>query len=453
MTNKETLPLFKTPAAGQIQELAGNAKIPSKESLPGLIAGAQPTFKPTAAPATATPATPPPVQSPQPQPAVVAAPTAVPQTAPKDPEVTAASGQATPQTNSTSEQVTQAPPTPTPTPIPADGGYTADDPNESTRLSQAQVDATGPSLGDMMGSVSKIFTTRFSGKDLADKRYTDPEYIESKQGYDEGGFEGIQNYVTPEAVPGEGTNAVIDWIKKKAAEYTPGKLDRSERLWDEASVLEGRMRDPVSQGYTSQWGTHYSPGYLNPEASKQMQEDVLRQRVENPAPNTGDPSYNPGMLGGNIQQQQQDIVSGRVQAGQPIQPKLSLIVPPQPQQQDLSASQSRAATPLPVPAAKVAEAIYNTDALPPGVSGGSVAMDWIKNLFKSTPKPQAVDELPVNKVPTLTSGESPFIVKQPPLNLPPAKGAVGAIGVTPNAVPQFKEYTDDQGVVRYEIVQ
>lgn len=469
MTTKETVPTFGTAPAGQIQTMADNKKLTDKGAIPGMIAGAQPSFKPTAAPVVAGANPPPPIQPPQPQPKI--APVEVPKTAAIPPEVTAASGQATPQTAQTKEQPTQAPPTATPTstPIPPDGGYTADDPSESAGLTQEQLSATGMSLGDLMTGASNFLTAQPKiGTALADKRYTDPSYVESTQGFDEGGMEGVDKYVTPEAVPGEGTNAVIDWIKKKAAEYTPGHLDRSQRLEDEWQVMAGRMRDPVSQARTSQYGTHYSPGLLQPDASKAMQEDILERRVANPPPATGGPDYSPGELDPNKIRAAQEILQNygaqqsTARAQMPPQesgdPGRAGGIPTAPPPTATTGASTKAA-PLPVEASKVAQAIYSQgEALPPGVSGGTVAMDWIKNLFKGSPaqpKPVVVDELPVKKVPTLMPGQTPFIVQQPPLNLPPGKGQPGAIGVQPGELTKgmVRSYTDDQGVERFEVVQ
>lgn len=371
----ERTPMFNQkpitqPKTAQVNTFGTTASPPLARMEPGLkgaLAGA--TMAPKMQMAEESP-----VDTTRTQMAAPVTPTVVPKTAPIPSETTAAAGEPTPQTASTVTQSTQAPPTPTPSPLP-NGGYTADDPNESTRLTQAQVDDTGMSLGAMV-SGARDFLTRDPkiGTALADKRYTDPQYVESTQGFDESGMEGVDKYVTPEAVPGEGTNAVINWIKQKAAEYTPGHLALPQQREDEFQVLAGRMRDPVSQGYTSQWGTHYTPGYLDPNAAKQLEEQVLQGRIDNPAPATG-ATYSPGMLNpADIQAQQSQDYAAQQSAAQVQMPPQESGDPGRAGGIPMTTTGSAKRAPLPVEARVVADAMFdvNTEGVP---SYGQVAPD------------------------------------------------------------------------------
>jgi hypothetical protein len=109
---------------------------------------------------------------------------------------------------------------------------------------------------------------------------------------DEQGMIDSLPYYVDEAKPGEGTNAVIQWIKERAKNYTGGMLNQSQQE-NEAAIAE-RVANPPPD---TRGPVGYQPGLLQPDAMRAMDEDIMQRRLANPAPHTGiNFNYSPGML-------------------------------------------------------------------------------------------------------------------------------------------------------------
>lgn len=199
------------------------------------------------------------------------------QTAAVPDDATAAASQPTPQTVQPQVQATQAPPVAPPTQAQKEvaSGYTADDASEhapvplSSRLSEPAI-----KVGTALSQQVPVSAS------------------------DEAGMIDSLPYYVDEAKPGEGTNSIIQWIKERAKNYSPGMLNQSQQESEAAIAERVANPPPDTRGPVGLEG--YSPGLLQPDAIRAMEEDIMQRRVDNPAPHTGiNFNYSPGMLDPN----------------------------------------------------------------------------------------------------------------------------------------------------------
>lgn len=396
----------------------------------------------------------------RPQAAAIAGTTSAPSSAPQPaiknvpPESSAAANVPSPQTDQPIEQKTQAIPAPTAQQVAQDSGYTADDMDEkaATRLSAGEQvpiprergsytepdtsaletgllkagDAIGNVGGDILwaaGDIGKKVGGAVAGAVTPEARYTDPAYVESQQGFDEAGMEGIQNYVTPEAVPGEGTaalkagaNNIIQSIQNKAKEYSALQAGRNE-----SKQLEQMYNYPQAQAPVQSEPPPDPNDFRDPRNLQKAQEILMRGRQLDEIRRNMVPDYQEPP---SRRAPDRDALRAAVRAQQqnPTQPPVAAPTTPPAQ------------APLPVPASDVADAMYNTGESVPSYgqipsASGSGGMSWISKLFENKPDTSPVKAKPVKPQNIkLTPGGAPFIQPQPPMQL----GGQG----TPMQVPQ-----------------
>jgi hypothetical protein len=392
----EQIATFGQKPAGQIAAMGDNKPIIEKGVIPRTaLSGLITGAQPTF--------------SPKQQIAAPVTPTVTPKAAAIPSEATAASNQPTPQTAQSVEQPTQATPAPTPQQVQVDSGYTADDMDEkaATRLSAGE-----------------------------DKPIPQPRPAPSAAG-----MRGLRDMPEGLVVPPAGD--VLEALGQGARDIRSAADDLLTKGGEIAGDIGGaagdiarkiRSVDPMSD--VVQGAGDLTSGVTDDIvwAAKDLGSKALEALKSK-----GEPSYN---------------------------------VPPQIQRmlEQRSAQQAppvSTPTPLPVPASKVAEAIYDPSATTanadaaylPGTTESSGTLDWIKNLFRSTPKPvipATAEPVAVGKVKTEMPGGTPIIVQQPPLNIQP-KGAVGAMPMPQAGAPvqpgQVDVQYDENGNPLFKMVE
>jgi len=344
-------------------------------------------------------------ESPVQLPTTAATPTVVPKTAAIPSELTASAAAPTPQTAQTVEQKTQAPPvantsTSTSASANTEYGYT-DDPNEHAPpsvldrllsvprgvhgaikdIGWAANDITSQAakgLGDLIGDATAPLVKAAT----PDPRYTDPRYVESTQGFDEAGMEGVDKYVTPEAVPGEGTrallggaNSIIQSIQDRAKAYNTLQAGRNEsrQLEQVYNYPQPQAPQAASTGSRNIFGQQTPIEMPYNSVTEERPLTPTSQSTEQPTP------YDPTELGRQQMQAAEANVQMPPQERESIPSTLSpradslsfdpntegvpsYAIPPEVQQLMQRAQPTPPTTPpLPVEAAKVADAMFNTN--------------------------------------------------------------------------------------------
>lgn len=162
-------------------------------------------------------------------------------------------------------------------------------PQQDAIMNRAATDLQDRTEAPTGQTVQQAFSPISVGK-LLDRLTGDDQILPSNQGVDEAGMAEFGQSLPNKT--GTGVQDIMDWIKQKAEAYSKAREDdRTTQKWQEDEPLRARMRGPIPAP-----NDPYDPGFLTPEKRKELEDAIMKRRVDNPPPDSQGGGYSPGML-------------------------------------------------------------------------------------------------------------------------------------------------------------